>query len=493
MIIGRMRISIAARWAEGFGAGAAVCLLGFLSPADPSFAGLGFLPQALSSVLAAALLGSVPGSLALAGAALGTVALPAIGALLSARLAPVELGPLLESARIPAAATLGCVLAAGWLRDSSSRSSSKLLHRVRDLVRRNVQLKKMNAALSSLSEELERRVSGQRDSVSALYARIRKMDSQDMDKVISGLLEAVVAFSQAGSAAIYEYDPRNERLVRLGSIGDGSEAFLPLDGSIEGWVFRNDSTYSLRDVDDYLGLSNIDFKRSVLAYPLKAGDLPWGVLNVMEMPFYRYNPITEKNLGIVVELASSYIRNASDFRDRVLRHPRNEVTGLPGYGELLRILREEMERRAAKRLSVSVVIVEILGFADIVFAHSGLKAFEMLKEFAAAAGSAGRHTLAFHSRADGQLAFLLPDMDRDGASLFCLGLSSLAGERAWRIGGERSVVEIAFGLAAFPGAAAGGAGLGGPAAIDPESLLAEAESVLARSKGAYVEHGGSRG
>jgi GGDEF domain-containing protein len=483
-----MRVSIATRWAEGFGAGAVVGLLGLLNPSDPAFSGLGFLPQALVSVLAAALLGAAPGAFALVGAVLATVALPYIGGLLGIDLAAQPRG-LLEAARLPAAAVLGCVIAAGSLRDGSMRSTLRLLRRVRDLVRRNVQFKKMNAALSSLSEELERRVSGQRDSVSALYTRIRKMDSHDMDTVMSGLLEAVQAFSQASAAAVYEYDPMAQVLVRLASIGPEAEASLPLDGSIAGWVFRNDSTFSLRNVDDYLNLAHADYRNSILAYPIKAGGLPWGVLNVSEMPFYRYNPITERNLGIVLELASSYIKTAADFRDRALRHPHNEITGLPTFGELLRMLGDELARRAERRLSVSLVIVELLGFEGLASERSVPKAFALLKEFAerAVADDGGR-AFAFHFREDGQLAFLLPDIDRGGASLFCLGLIEKAGASQWQIDGESACVEIAFGLASFPDAAEA-EGEAGPEGRT-EALIAEAEEVLARSKGAYVEHGG---
>jgi hypothetical protein len=482
-----MRISRTTRWAEGFCAGAAVALFGLLNGADPSFALSGFLPQALVPVLTAALLGAVPGALALAGAALATAGLPGLAGLLGLHLAFPTPNALFDAARLPAAAVLVGVLAAGYLRDSYERSSSRIMGRLRDLVRRNVQLKKMNEALALLSDELERRVSGQRDSVSALYARIRKMDSTDLDKVLSGLLDAIAAFSQASSAVVYEYDPRSERLLRLAYLGPEGEAELSLDDSLEGWVFRNDSTFSLRSVDDYLNISRVDYKDSVLAYPLKAGGLPWGVLNVREMPFYRYNPITENNLGIVVELASAYIRKAVDFRDRVLRHPRNEITGLPGYGELRRVLGEELERRARRRLPVSVVVVEILGFAELAFAGPGRDAFLLLKEFAEAASSRGR-ALAFHSREDGQLAFVLPDTDRDGASLFCLGLSEKAGEGAWHAGGQAVRIEIAFGLSSYPGSAAAAAAT---AEARPEALLAEAESVLALSKGAFIDHGGS--
>jgi hypothetical protein len=480
-----MRVSNTARWAEGLVAGLLAGLLGLLRPADPSFAGMGFLPQALASVLVAAFLGAAPGAMAFLGAATSTAALPWLGTLLGLSPAVREPRALMDAARVPAAAALCSALAVGWIRDNSAQAAARLLRRLRDLMRRNVQLKKMNAALSLLCEELERRVSGQRDSVSALYARIRKMDSQDLPKVLSGLLEAVEAFSQATSAAVYEYDPKAMALVRLASIGPEAEALIPLDAGIEGWVFRNNEIFSLRNVDDYLNLSHVDSTDSVLAFPLKAGDLPWGVLNVREMPFYRYNPITERNLGIVVELSSSYIKKAAEFRDRVLSHPRNDVTGLPSYGEFIRILGEELGRRAERRLSVAVVIVELLGFEELAFSHSGPKALLLLKEFAGAASlGGGRRADAFHYKAEGQLAFVLPDLDRNGASLFCLSLSRIAGEREWLIDDKHVGFEIAFGIAASPASA------GVPSAEGAETLIAEAESVLVRSKSVFADQGG---
>ena len=382
------------------------------------------------------------------------------------------------------------ILAAGWLRDSSESSKARLLRRLRDLVRRNVQLKRMNAALASLSEELERRVSGQRDSVSALYSRIKKLDSPDLDQVLAGLLDAIAAFSQASSAAVYEYDPKAESLILLASLGPEAEAVVPMDGTVEGWVFRYDTPFSLRMAGERLNLANVDIGRSVLAYPLKVGDLPWGVLNVREMPFYRCNPVTEKNLGVVVDLSSSYIKKAVDFRDRVLRRPRNEITGLPGYEELKGILGEELERRAARGLSVSVVLVEILGFGELETLRSSPKAFALLKEFAESAmAEAESRAIAFHFKEDGQLAFVLPDLDRDGASLFGLGLAERAGAEHWLVDGESARLEIAIGMSAFPGSASASS-LGADAKA--EALLDEAESVLERFKAAFAEHGGRR-
>jgi hypothetical protein len=483
---------MATRLTEGLGAGIAVSLLGLLLPADPAFAGLCFLPQVLVSVTAAALLGAAPGFLSLAGAALAVAAIPLAARLLGLRLAFPEAQGLLESARLPAAAALAGVIAAGGTRDAYERSNRHLFGRLRDISHRDAQIKKMNAALATLSDELERRISGQRDSVSSLYARVRKMDSYDLDAVLSGLLEAIAAFSQASSAVVYEYDHESDRLVRKAFLGGdlGIEGELSPEGSLEGWVFRNDRTFSLRNVGDYLNIARVDYKSSVLAFPIKSGDLPWGVLNIREMPFYRYNPITENNLRIVVELAASYVKKAVDFRDRVLARPRNEITGLPGFGELLRVLGEEIEKRRERRIAVSVVIVELLGFDEFVFARPGREAFLLLKSFASAATS-GVRAVAFHAREDGQLAFVLPDIDRDGASLFCLGLSEVAGSRQWRADDDKACIDIAFGLASFPPSPAA-AGSGPGAASGPEALIAEAESVLALSRGAYAEHGSHR-
>ncbi len=485
-----MRASTAGRWAEGIGAGALIALAGLLRPGDMSFMALGFMPQSLVAVVMAALLGAGPGLATLVTGLAVTCFLPLIAGLLGIHsTGPTPLA-LLSAARFPVALGVAGVAAAGFLRDSDRQAIARQFGRIGDLTKRLSRQEKVGLALSSLNEGLERRVAGQRDSISALHARIRKMDSLDLGVVLSGLLEAVEAFSQASEAVIFEFDPKRNILRRAAGIGKAAEESLSLDATVEGWAFRNDSIFTLRKLDDYLGFGRTDTSGAILAYPLKAGDLPWGVLAVREMPFYRYNPVTERNLEVVIELASSYVKKAADFKDKILSHPLNEVTGLPGYGELLRMLGEELTRRTARQLPVAVVLVELLGFEDLVFAHSGLKAFELLKELVVQV-TKGNNAYVFHAREDGQVAFLLPDIDREGASLFCLGVSTAASEFPWLIDGKTVCLELAFGICAWPNAPKGGPGAAaGPVhPIDAGGLLSEAESILALSKNAFLEHG----
>ncbi|HUX38334.1 MAG TPA: hypothetical protein VMV44_10575 [Rectinemataceae bacterium] len=476
-----MRVSLALRSTEAAVAGFAVGLLGLFDKGDPGFASSNFMPQVLVAVAVASFHGSAAGAVAIVAAALGTALLPSIAHLIGLSRVNIDYGAWFEAARLPLALGMAAIFVAGTIRDSYAKSVRNLLERIRSLVRRELHARKTNEALAELVDELHKRVAGQRDSVPALYARIRKMDSLDMATVVKGLLDAAVAFSQASSALIYEFDPISGQLLLAATTGPDAEPVLPLEGSLEGWVFRGNTRFTLRSIDDYLGLSRTEAKKSVLAFPVKAGELPWGVLNIREMPFYRYNPNTENDIAIIVDLASAYLRKAVEFRERVLSHPRNAVTGLPGYADFLRVLGEEVALRAGRLISVSVVIAEILGFRDIVFDRSGKDAFLSLKRLAEVA-SAGDRCLAFHFREDAQLVFILPDIDRNGASLFCLELSESAGKAAPDAAFGSESVEIAFGLSSFAG------GPIGQAEDVVGSLIGEAEHVLGLSKSVFALH-----
>ena len=464
-------------WIEGAAVGLLVPLLGLAAPGDPSFAGAAFFPQALASVLAAALLGLGPGMAALAASALSSWLWPLAAAALGAALVPSPAPELLAAAPLPAAAALAAAAAAGSLRDAQERRRARLMRRFRELVHRDTRLSRMTDTLIILNEELETKVASQRESVSTLYSRIRKMDSPILEESLAGLLGAVRFFAQADLASVYEYDRGSGSLVLRACVGREPPKLLPAESCIEGWVYRNETAFSLRMLGSYPNLERMDERRSVLAYPLKAGELSFGVLNVESMSFYRYNPVTEKNLEIIVALAAGYLKKAVDFRERVLRRPRNEITGLPGYVELSRLLGEELSRRKVLRSSLSVVLVELLGFQELVFAHSGIKALGLVKELAQAA-SRGGHVLAFHYKEESQVAFLLPGVDRDGAALFCLEATEIVASGEWRIEGEALRLEPAFGIAA--------AGEGS----EPASLLAEAERILALSRQSAAARGG---
>lgn len=496
--------------AEGIGAGFLLPFLGLLSAGDPYFSACGFCPQVILPLLIAAYLGALPGYLALAGEIAACLVLPFSASLLGVHAVFSSPEALLSAARIQLALCLLATGLAGAIRDSEWRSRRRLIGRFRGLYARASRMENVNSALGTLTDELQRRVSGQRDSISILYARMKRMDSLDISRVLDGLLETVRSFSQAESAAVYEYSRQDKSLELIRSIGTEAPRKLALRGSIEGWVFRNDSFFSLRMLDDLpAGLHGLEAAdRPILAYQLKSGDLPWGVLTIRDMPFQSYNLTTENNIGVIVALSATSIRKATDFRDRLLNHPRDAITGLAGYADFMVMLGEEIEKRSVKRLPLSILIVELLDFEKIIFAYSGRKAFSLLGEIAdMAEEESGGHALIFHYKSDSQLAFILPDMDRDGLSYFCISFLQRILLRSWELDGEELHIEPAFGLATLPesqsavsagklpaasrkdASTAGGAAVlsaGMPPAA--ELLISEAERVLSVSKSAFRGH-----
>ena len=467
------------RWAEAIVAGFLVSALGLLRPGDPAFAGLGFYPQALCSVVVAALLGVGPGIAACAAAALSSWLCPLGASALGLSVSPTLPADLFEAARFPFALTIAGVAASGALRDAAERRERKLMGRFRELVHRDYRLSRITDTLVFLNDELETKVSNQRESVSTLYSRVRKMDTPLLKDCLFGLLDAVRYFAQADKASVYEYNRKTRTLVLRAWRGAKPPKILSAEESIEGWVYRNGSAFSLRMLDAQPNLRRLDERRSILAFPLRSGELPWGVLNIEEMTFFRYTPTTEKNIEIIVALAASYIKKAVEFRERVVRRPRNEVTGLPGYVELSRLLDEEFSRRKVTRASLSVVLLELLDFEKLIYAHSGAKALGLMGEIARASNREG-HLLAFHYKEESQIAFIMPGLDRDGAALFCLETAGIIDAGTWKLDEAAVRLEPAFGIAS--------AGVGG----DARALLEEAERVLGLSRSAAAFRGEDR-
>ncbi len=486
---------------EGFGTGLLFSLAGLLSEKDPFFAAAGFAPQVIIPILIAAYLGGFAGYFSLAGEIAGCLFLSLLMRILGMHTEPVSLGALLNAARVQLALCLLATGLAGAIRDSGDRSRKRLIGRYRGLYLQTSRMAKVNEALGKLTDELERRVSSQRDSISILYSRMRRMDSLDMTRVLSGLLETVKSFAQTDSAAVYEYDNQQKKLVLAASAGPQPPLELPLKTSIEGWVFRNDTFFSLRMIDDLpSNLQGTAEDRPVLSYPLKSGDLPWGVLTIRDMPFQNYNLTTENNIGVIVALSASAIHKATDFRERLKDHPRDAVTGLSGYADFVLVLGQEIAKRADRRLPLSILIVELLEFEKIIFAYSGRKAFSLFADLAKIAEEeSGGHALIFHYKSESQLAIILPDTDKDGLSYFCIALLQRILLRSWEIDGEAVHIEPAFGLATLPeahNAAAAAPESPLPSAASPESampvsveaLISEAERVLSVSKSAFSGH-----
>jgi len=114
---------------------------------------------------------------------------------------------------------------------------------------------------------------------------------------------------------------------------------LPVNESIEGWVVRNNLVFSARMLVNYANLRKMDQGRNIMAFPISFGKAVWGVLNIEEMPFSKFNLYTEKILGALIDLGSPSIEKTV-ANERLMVTELHPQTGFPLYS----VLRKKMEQ-----------------------------------------------------------------------------------------------------------------------------------------------------
>jgi len=376
---------------------------------------------------------------------------------------------------VPAAASLALLAATGFARNRSDRSRVELLGRLKDAVVRSIRLERAAETLEGVNRELENRVAGQGDSVTLLHDSVRKLASLNLDEALASILDTVELFAGARSASIWipgEADGRlNPIAVKGWRAGDERDTALDPEASVEGWAFRNRKMYSARMASSGPPFDRLDCSRAIMAFPLIIKGKSWAVLVIEDLPFERYSLYTESLLAIVLSLAEPYLKTIVEYEALRSRREVDEETGLPGFPVLARTLERELATLGFEQAALSLVVVEMANFAEIL--GMGRSRTELKRLVAGCHRivdrSEGSKSLAFHFREDSQLALLVPGLGPDDVSLYCLELLGTLAALPFELDGEPIPFE------AIVGFASAGSGSGG---MDAETMLAEAEHLL---------------
>jgi len=379
-------------------------------------------------------------------------------------------------APLPLAAAILEVYILGLVRDSLTRGDRAARERLATISREKGLLKRQVRALSAANLELEERISRQEDSVTSLYSQIQVLSSLNLGKALGALLSMTARFVGATRCSIWQHRPDDGSLAFVTGIGwdRGAEAetLLPDEGTIEGWVVRNNALFSVKMLLDNEALSRMDRGRNILTMPIVAGRRTWGVLNIEEMPFARYNLYSERLLLVIMALAGPALERAIEFESVVRQEDVNPVTGLPSFPELYAMLELELARLAVENGTLAVVVLEISNFRELADAQGREAAQLLLRDLARVAEQCGGGQVrVFHYKAEPQLAVLCPTLDADGASLFSLTLLAKAGAAEWKAREERVNLEVMIGFAARANAEQ-----------TADDLLAAAENLLEMQK-----------
>ncbi|MCB9556590.1 MAG: hypothetical protein H6707_10835 [Deltaproteobacteria bacterium] len=175
------------------------------------------------------------------------------------------------------------------------------------LARQVDELQHGEAKLRDVNVELANRVLGANDTLPLLYKYAKKLNSVDVDHVLSAITELVQEVIKADDVCAYrltgdgaELHSRNGQRAALGE-------FLDLDPRLHQLVVREGKVLTLQQLID----QGINQPNVFICGPLRASaDNVIGLLMVRQLDFLRFNPAAVRLFNIVVDWSSDCLQRA---------------------------------------------------------------------------------------------------------------------------------------------------------------------------------------
>jgi len=351
---------------------------------------------------------------------------------------------------IPFAITLVGTYLFGLIRDSLAKNLQNSKTLIKKFAREKGIMHKELRALKQVNAELEMRVFNQQDSTVALYSKIQALYSLNLQKSLKAIIEIVKSITNATKYSIWEYKQDLKILeLRAGEGWEDNEARetrISIDDSIEGWVVRNNILFSVKMVMQYDNLKRMDVGRNIITVPIRAGYKVWGVFNIREMPFEKYNLYTEKNLLLIMALAAPALEKSLKYEALAVNEQVNPITDFPPFSQFYIYLEQELSIEKMEKGTLSVIIIELNNYMELFekFGKDDIFSFfihikERIQEL-----TEGKSRF-FHYKSDNQISFLFPNLDYDGCSLYCLDILEMVNKRKWEINKKEVFPEIILG------------------------------------------------
>jgi diguanylate cyclase (GGDEF)-like protein len=376
----------------------------------------------------------------------------------------------------PLAATLVSAYILGLIRDAHVGRLAKAKERVRRFSRQKGELTKQKRILETINRELEQRVSRQQDSITALHSEMQELYSVNLDKAMETILSTVQRFSAASALSIWEARREDKELRMVANRGweegDSRPTVLSAESSIEGWVLRNNTVFSIKMLGQYENLRKMDRGVNIMTLPVFAGRKIWGVLNIAEMPFAKYNSYTEKLVTMILALAAPALERAVEYEAVITQAEVHPVTGLPAFAQFFSLLNETLRRARRNRETLSVLILELTNFDTLSESFGRRNALQLISQLAGQMVILSRNKAnIFHYKNENQIVLLYPHLDYDGASQFSLEALNTINGNEWTLNEQTVYLEVMLGYASLS-----------EEQVEAEGLLQIAENILEMQK-----------
>ncbi|NNM54116.1 MAG: GAF domain-containing protein [Spirochaetales bacterium] len=347
---------------------------------------------------------------------------------------------------------------------------SSLLGRLKRQVKQSSRLKRKADSLERVNRVLEERLVAQIDSITLLRGNLKKLATFNLPQALEGILEMLTIFTEMSAGSIWTHQKETGKLLPVAVRGERVSAIPPegldMDQTIAGYVFRNGRPFSLRMLlhdQEFTGLATMDF---LMIYPLHAHGNVWGLIVIERLPFERYSYYTESILEIIISLVEPYLSDILEYEQLYQGQEVDQITQLPLVTQLVKNL-DSTAIKDLRTAPLALIVLEIVNFEGLAQRWDR----EKLKKLFLVMREKWEEALEmkvkiFHYKEENQLALLVPGLDQDGVSFFCLRLLTLIQEADLSLEGEVVPLEVivGFGLATGP--------------VAPDQLMREAENLL---------------
>jgi polysaccharide biosynthesis protein PelD len=309
-------------------------------------------------------------------------------------------------------------------------------------------------AIALVNEEYQDRILGQQNSLISLYSTMIALNSLDMGKIYPSILEAVGKFSGAGKCSLWQYS-REENLLRLLAYRGWDESKpielkIPDSNTIMGWVARNNEMFSVKLLQKHANLLEIDKKQNIITVPINIGNHVWGIINVEEMPFVKYNLYSEQLIMMIADLAAPIIANAIRFEEISRKGEVDEITGLPSLDEMFYVIKKEFAVALAENTKLSFIVVELINSEELIEKYSTNDVLQLLRTITQIVKrDSKKDVLIFQYKGKFQFSLVLPNVDYDGAAMLCLSFIEKINKEEFKIGGNNVHPDVILGYSSM--------------------------------------------
>jgi GGDEF domain-containing protein len=228
------------------------------------------------------------------------------------------------------------------------------------------------------------------------------------------------------------------------------ELKMPDSDNITGWVARNNEMFSVKLLQKHANLLEIDKKNNIITVPIKIENRVWGIINVEEMPFVKYNLYSEQLIMMIADLAAPIIANAIRFEEISKKGEVDDITGLPALDEMFTVFKEEFKNAVAENTKLSFVIFELNNSEELIEKYPVERVLELLRSVSQLVKrESKKEAMLFQYKKKFQFSLILPNVDFDGAAMLCLSFIEKLNSDEFKIEGDVVHPEIILGYSSM--------------------------------------------